>query len=92
MCSYDKNEFHLNCPMCKKSYSLQCKTKWHKGMTCEEYQRTKNKDENDIKFEEYAKGSKLKQCPKCKRWVEKIDGCDHISCPCGTSFCSMWKN
>jgi len=87
MCSYDKNEFHLNCPMCKKSYCLQCKTEWHKGMTCEEYQITKNKDENDVKFEEYAKGSKLKQCPKCKRWVEKIDGCDHISCPCGTPFC-----
>ena len=87
MCSYDKNEFHLNCPMCKKSYCLQCKTEWHEGMTCEEYQRTKNKDENDVKFEEYAKGSKLKQCPKCKRWVEKVSGCDHITCPCGTPFC-----
>jgi len=87
MCSYDKNEFHLNCPMCKKSYCLQCKTEWHEGMNCEEYQRTKNKDENDVKFEEYAKGSKLKQCPKCKRWVEKVSGCDHITCPCGTPFC-----
>ena len=87
MCSYDKNEFHLNCPMCKKSYCLQCKTEWHKGMTCKEYQITKNKDENDVKFEEYAKGSKLKQCPKCKRWVEKVSGCDHITCPCGTPFC-----
>ena len=38
MCSYDKNEFHLNCPLCKKSYCLQCKTEWHKDMTCEEYQ------------------------------------------------------
>ena len=87
MCSYDKNEFHLNCPMCKKSYCLQCKTEWHNDMTCQEYQRTKNKDENDFKFEEYIKGSKLKQCPKCKRWVEKVSGCDHIKCSCGTPFC-----
>jgi len=87
MCSYDKNEFHLNCPLCKKSYCLQCKTEWHKGMTCQEYQISKNKDENDVKFEEYVKGSKLKQCPKCKRWVEKISGCDHITCSCGTPFC-----
>jgi len=87
MCSYDKNEFHLNCPKCKKEYCLQCKTEWHKNMTCQEYQRSKNKDENDAKFEEYAKGSKLKQCPKCKRWVEKVSGCDHIKCPCGTPFC-----
>jgi hypothetical protein len=56
-------------------------------MTCKEYQITKNKDENDVKFEEYAKGSKLKQCPKCKRWVEKVSGCDHIKCTCGTPFC-----
>ena len=87
MCSYDKNEFHLECPMCQKSYCLQCKTEWHKGMTCQEYQISKNKDENDVKFEEYVKGSKLKQCPKCKRWVEKISGCDHITCSCGTPFC-----
>ena len=74
MCSYDKNEFHLNCPICKKSYCLQCKTEWHKGMTCKEYQITKNKDENDVKFEEYAKGSKLKQCPKCKRYNNQGGG------------------
>ena len=87
MCSYDKNEFHLECPICKKSYCLQCKTEWHKNMTCQEYQRSVNKDENDTKFEEYIKGNRLKQCPKCKRWVEKISGCNHIVCSCGTSFC-----
>ena len=87
MCSYDKNEFHLECPMCQKSYCLQCKTEWHKDMTCQEYQRSVNKDENDTKFEEYIKGNRLKQCPKCKRWVEKISGCNHIQCSCGTAFC-----
>ena len=92
MCSYDKNEFHLNCPMCKKSYCLQCKTEWHNDMTCQEYQRSKNKDANDVKFEEYIKGSKLKQCPKCKRWVEKVSGCDHIKCSCGTPFCYRCGN
>ena len=87
MCSYDKNEFHLECPMCNKSYCLQCKTEWHKDMTCQEYQRSVKKDENDTKFEEYIKGNRLKQCPKCKRWVEKISGCNHIQCSCGTAFC-----
>ena len=56
-------------------------------MICQEYQRTKNKDENVIKFEEYAKGNKLNQCPKYKKWVEKVSGCDHIACPCDTPFC-----
>ena len=87
MCFYDKNEFHLNCPLCKKSYCLQCKTEWHKDKTCEEYQLEKKDKDNDIKFEEYAKGNNFKQCPNCKRWVEKISGCDFIACPCGTNFC-----
>ena len=87
MCFYDKNEFHLNCPLCKRSYCLQCKTEWHKDKTCEEYQLEKKDKDNDIKFEEYAKGSNFKQCPNCKRWVEKISGCNHITCPCGSHFC-----
>ena len=87
MCFYDKNEFHLNCPLCKSSYCLQCKTEWHKDKTCEEYQLEKKDKDNDIKFEEYAKGSNFKQCPNCKRWVEKISGCNHITCPCGSHFC-----
>ena len=88
---YDRNEYHLNCPLCMKSYCLKCKTEWHKDLTCEEYQyQIRKKDEeviNDQKFGDYLRGNNCKQCPRCKRWVEKIDGCDHITCPCGTHFC-----
>ena len=95
MCFFDKNEFHLNCPLCKKSYCLQCKAEWHTDLTCQEYQFNKKHEENmseeeklnEKKFKEYIKGNRCKQCPKCKRWVEKNKGCDHITCPCGTHFC-----
>ena len=87
MCFYDKNEYHLNCPLCKKSYCLKCKVEWHKGMTCEENQKAKTYDENDQKFDDYVKGNNFKQCPRCKRWVEKISGCNHILCRCGSNFC-----
>ena len=87
MCFYNKNEYHLNCPLCKKSYCLKCKTEWHTNKTCQEYQSEKSKTENDIKFEEYVKGNNFKQCPNCKRWVEKTIGCNHIKCRCGTHFC-----
>ena len=90
MCFYDEKGYHLNCPICKKEYCLQCKTGWHYNLTCEEYQKVikeKKENEDDVKFEEYVKGSKLKQCPNCKRWVEKISGCDHIRCSCGIDFC-----
>ena len=87
MCYYDKTEYHLNCPLCKKNYCLNCKTEWHTNKTCEEYQREKKESDVDAQFENYVKGSKLKQCPNCKRWVEKISGCNHINCTCGASFC-----
>ena len=90
MCFYDKNEFHLECPLCQKSYCLKCKTEWHENITCEENQLSikgiKNQ-ESEIIFEEYVKGCNFKKCPKCKRWVEKTEGCDHIVCLCGTHFC-----
>ena len=95
MCFYDINEYHLDCPLCKKSYCLKCKTEWHQDLTCEEYQQNKKYEENmteedklnEKKFEDYVRGNRCKQCPKCKRWVEKNRGCDHITCPCGTHFC-----
>jgi hypothetical protein len=29
----------------------------------------------------------LKKCPNCSIWVEKIAGCEYISCKCGIQFC-----
>lgn len=36
---------------------------------------------------ELADQKKWKQCPGCRILVEKNDGCDHMSCECGTEFC-----
>jgi len=30
---------------------------------------------------------RLRQCPKCKFWVEKTDGCDAMHCRCNLVFC-----
>lgn len=38
-------------------------------------------------FEQFVKGKNFKQCPKCRRWVEKTQGCDHMTCRCGGEFC-----
>ncbi|CAD8095160.1 unnamed protein product [Paramecium sonneborni] len=84
----------LNCPVCKKSYCLQCKIEYHNGFSCKEYQDKKKMESNlkkekflDDKFFSFIKGSKFKQCPKCKMWVEKSEGCNHMTCRCKFQFC-----
>jgi hypothetical protein len=34
-----------------------------------------------------SKTIKTKQCPGCTVVTQKVLGCDHISCPCGTHWC-----
>uniref|UniRef100_A0A0M3HSY0 RING-type domain-containing protein n=1 Tax=Ascaris lumbricoides TaxID=6252 RepID=A0A0M3HSY0_ASCLU len=29
----------------------------------------------------------VKQCPECRLFCERIDGCNHMECPCGAEFC-----
>ena len=86
---YDKGDDKFSCPLCNNEYCLKCKTKYHKGKTCKEYEKCLSEKEkkNDKLFYKFAIGSKYKQCPYCKFWVEKNEGCNHIACRCGNHFC-----
>ena len=65
-------------------------------MRCEQY-REQQKLEREIQsavgeeggdeFQKYATKQKLKQCPKCKFWVQKSSGCDAMHCRCNLVFC-----
>ncbi|KAL4512950.1 hypothetical protein ABPG72_017635 [Tetrahymena utriculariae] len=83
----DNGQTKLNCPGCKKLYCLACKSDFHEGQTCKEYQISNKYTEQDKNFEQLVKGQKFKQCSKCKMWVEKITGCDHMTCRCRYQFC-----
>jgi E3 ubiquitin-protein ligase RNF144 len=70
------------CPDCRRLFCAQCKVSWHAGIECREFQEL-SKDERereDIMVMDLAKTKKWKRCPRCKFYVEKIDGCLHISC------------
>lgn len=56
-------------------------------MTCAEYRINNSFDKNDEKFINFVKGAKFKQCPKCKYWVERNEGCPTMKCKCGQEFC-----
>ncbi|CAD8113728.1 unnamed protein product [Paramecium primaurelia] len=88
------DDAQFNCPSCTKSYCLHCKIEYHHGQTCQAYKekiqnelRQKNEKILDDQFFQFVQGAKYKQCPQCKFWVEKNQGCNHMTCRCKFQFC-----
>ncbi|CAO2169278.1 unnamed protein product [Urochloa humidicola] len=78
------------CPSCRRLFCARCGVApWHAGVTCAEYGRLGKGDrgKEDLLLLEMAKGRKWKRCPKCEYFVEKREGCLHITCRCGFEFC-----
>jgi len=85
---FSEGEFDFHCPKCKQRYCLKCQVTYHTGSTCEAYRKwMKENGKAEELFSEFVVGMKWKQCPGCKKWVEKNKGCDHIICRCGFEFC-----
>lgn len=65
---------------------------WHEGETCEEYdyrinpKKKKAEEEASTKLVEKI----AKNCPGCEWRIEKISGCDHMTCSrCSHEFCYL---
>lgn len=70
------------CPFCHRLFCARCHVPWHPSVGCEEFQKL-NMDERgiqDLLVRELANQKKWKRCPQCKFYVEKIEGCLHITC------------
>ena len=76
----------LQCPSCFSSICSACDDEAHEGMTCKERRDQKSSSVQDRLFNEWA-NQHGKRCPECKSVIEKIDGCNHITCRCGAHFC-----
>ncbi|KAK9922858.1 hypothetical protein M0R45_031298 [Rubus argutus] len=77
------------CPACHRLFCAECRVPWHPGVDCEEFQRL-NEDErgrDDLMVNQLAKDNKWMRCPRCKFFVEKTQGCPHITCRCQFQFC-----
>lgn len=76
----------LVCPSCFARTCSSCGED-HKNMTCEEYRIYRDPEEQERLNNQLAVKSGFKRCPRCAVWVEKISGCNHMSCKCGAHIC-----
>lgn len=70
------NEKITACTKCRTSLCTACKEEVHPGITCE---AAKELTRDDV-LEEFLLSQNWKKCPTCGSAVEKIDGCQFITC------------
>ncbi|KAL1329440.1 E3 ubiquitin-protein ligase RNF144A-like [Arachis ipaensis] len=77
------------CPNCHRLFCAQCKVPWHGGMECGEFMslNENEREKEDLMVMNLAKDKRWRRCSKCRFYVEKNQGCSHISCRCGHQFC-----
>ncbi|EOA29126.1 hypothetical protein CARUB_v10025393mg [Capsella rubella] len=77
------------CPHCHRMVCVECGTKWHAEITCEEFQKLgeNERERDDILLKKMAESKKWKRCPNCKFYVQKTRGCSTVICRCGLPFC-----
>ena len=64
----------------KHKFCFNCLKNWHGKVKCEK------KEEEDFKI--WKKDKIIKQCPNCKMWTEKNEGCNHMTCvECKFQWC-----
>ncbi|KAF8582786.1 hypothetical protein K439DRAFT_131801 [Ramaria rubella] len=76
----------IRCFSCLARICAHCHVENHEGLTCEEHRYNQSGDESLNK--RWKEANNVRGCPECTAPIEKIDGCNHITCPrCRTHFC-----
>lgn len=73
------------CPKCQQALCFECKSEWHAGMTCAQYQWVAAKSKDAIT--KFCLAMNWMRCFECGHVAEKKAGCNHITCICGAQFC-----
>ena len=69
------DEKKMQCQLCQQLYCLKCQDYLHKG-----------KCDKEVAFKLERK-HQFRRCPSCKVVVQRIEGCDHMTCVCGNHYC-----
>jgi len=77
----------IGCPRCQQAICFKCRSEWHEGMTCPQYQFFASKIVDEVT--KFCRKMGWMRCFDCGHVVEKKAGCNHITCFCGSQFCYL---
>jgi hypothetical protein len=77
----------LHCPSCLSDICSSCHEEAHIGMTCAERRLHHDPAEQEHLNNQLAMRSGFKKCPSCAVFIEKTEGCNHMTCKCGAHIC-----
>jgi len=73
----------VTCPNCKASQCYHCRQPWHGYFTS-----CNRRPNDDFDYHKWAIGKNVQKCPKCRARIEKLYGCNHMTCSyCKHEFC-----
>jgi hypothetical protein len=79
-------DMNFECKICKTMICFNCHYHKHeKAITCD--QNRFIEELNDSAAVEACKALGFQRCSKCKKFVELIYGCNHMTCTCKNEFC-----
>lgn len=68
-----------SCQKCLSQVCFDCREAWHPARTCADMAVTA--------VAEWSTSRDCGQCPSCMAFIERVDGCNHMTCRCGHEFC-----
>lgn len=75
------------CTQCGLNWCFDCHAPWHENIRCREFLKGDKLVKNWAKEFSYGQKNAVR-CPKCKIFIQKRSGCNHMSCQnCNTKFC-----
>ncbi|KAM5564781.1 putative E3 ubiquitin-protein ligase ARI8 [Rosa sericea] len=85
--SYETRSYDVSC-LCSYSYCWSCTEESHRPVDCETVRKWIMKNKDSSQNAQWILVN-TKPCPKCKRPIQKNQGCHHMTCsaPCRYEFC-----